>query len=60
VDRETREAGIVVGGEKEWLGHLNSRIHKARVKRLKKQRDWEEWKVQQERKGHMDGITGEL
>jgi tRNA dimethylallyltransferase len=45
-DEEGRK-GVVVGGENEWLQHLHSRHHKARVKGLKKRQAFEEWKITQ-------------
>jgi hypothetical protein len=47
-DKETGEAMVIVGGETEWTAHLQSVRHKARLKGLKKRREYEEWKASQE------------
>lgn len=40
--------GLVVGGEAEWNAHLQTRIHRSLVKRLKKKEAFEEWKAKQQ------------
>jgi hypothetical protein len=41
---------IVVGGQAEWNAHQQTRLHRTRVRRLKKREAWEEWKIRQAEK----------
>jgi len=45
--KDRNSAGIVVGGEAEWNAHLQTRVHRSHVRRLKKKQAFEEWKARQ-------------
>jgi hypothetical protein len=40
--------GIVVGGQIEWDAHLQTRVHRSHVRRLKRKEAFEEWKAKQD------------
>lgn len=44
-DKKTEEPYVLVGGEKEWQGHLKSRSHKSRERGRRKRAAFEEWKA---------------
>lgn len=46
-EKETGEKYVVVGGEEEWRGHLRSRRHRQRERRIKKAGEWERWRAEQ-------------
>ena len=47
-DRKNSAGFVVVGGDAEWNAHLQTRVHRNRLRRLKKKEAFDEWKAKQQ------------